>query len=340
TWPSGTANNGAAAATVRLSAAQSEQDRPDGFKAIIECRKTYDFDATGAEIFENYGYSANPARVAADRILALFETRYRNNPTLARAKFRARVHWPSWVAWRDFCDQLIPWDRDGNGVNVFIRRFEANIGFTTDLSLAAALDQLTGLSATIWQDTGRQLVFLLPVGRQPVHHFHVGNIVNRTLKHSVIDLRKLTNRIIGSCRDTDDDFLGLVNLEPPDNTFQHALRLESIAKVGEIRSEREFSAMTQSQLSRIVEYWLRLGHDNPERYRLVGTAAAMHLLKGDFATISHPVIEGEYKLCLVLGITVRSNEAAADEVGVTLQPLAGPLYDDAAHRPRQGALTL
>lgn len=338
TWPTGVAQSGSATSVVRLNTTQSAQDRPDGYKARIKCRRVPNYDSSGAEILTDYGYSTNPARVAADRILHFYERRYPTNLDLALQKFTERIYWPSWTAWRDNCEAQIPWDKAGDGVSVFVKRFEAHIGFPTDLSLAAALDQLTGLSCAMWQDTGKQLIFLPSGTRTPVHNFHPGNIVS--IRRSVIDLRKRPNRFVAAFRDEDDEFLGVATIEPPDNTPQHDLRQESKNRVGEIRSEREFSNMNQSQARRVLEYRARLEHDSPERAFLVGMADAMKVLKGDLVTVTHPALGWDSQLCLVLGITVRSAESSADEVACRLQKLDGPLYDDAAHRPRQVALTL
>jgi hypothetical protein len=339
TWPAGLAYSGSANVTVRLGSPQADQDRPDGFKCRVKCRRVLDFDATGAEILDNYGYSPNPARVAADRILHFYEQRYRTNPDLAREKFRARVFWPSWVEWRDYCDQFIPWDHDGDGTNIFIRRFEAHIGFNADISLAHAIDQITGLSATMWQDDGSQLIFLPPSPRAPIHHFHPGNIVGG-ISISVTDLRRRFNRFIALFRDTDDPFLGAAAVEPPEFTPEWERRQRAIARVRERRSEREFANMTQSQASRVITYRAQLEFHNPVTYALVGNATAFKVLPGDFVTISHPEIERPFQLCLVTGIRKRSVQSSADEIGFLLQRIDGTLYDDSAHRARQEALEL
>lgn len=330
--------SGSANVVVRLTEAQSQEDRPDGFKCRVRCRRVFNFDATGAEI--DYGYSKNPARVAADRVLHFFEQRFRNNLDLAREKFRARIHWPAWVEWRDYCDQFIPWDHDGDGTNIFVPRFEISVGFNADISLAQALDQITGASASMWQDDGSQLIFLPPSPRPPVHHFHPGNIVGGGVGISVVDLRRRANRFIARARSFDDPFLGAVAIEPPEFTPEWERRQRAIARVGEIRSERELPSMTESQLSRIITYRAHLEFHNPVTYSLVGMADAFKVLPGDFATISHPEIEREFQLCLVTGIRKRSIQSSADEIGFLLQRIDGPLYDDTAHRPRQEALTL
>jgi hypothetical protein len=337
-WQTGVIGNGAASLTARLSTTQATEDRPDGLKVRVKCRRVFDFDHTGAEI--DYGYSANPARVAADRILHFFERRYRNNIELARQLFRERIYWPSWVEWRDFCDQLIPWDELGDGQLVMIKQFEAHIGFGESISLAGALNQLTGLSATFWQDDGSKLIFLPPVKRDPVHHLEPSNIIGGGVNVSVVDLRQRPNRFIVRFRNTRDPFLGAAAVEPPDFTPEHARRERSIARVGEIRSEREFPNMTFSQAQRLAEYRARIEHDNPVRYSLVGNALSYRLLPGDYVTLSHPRIKQPYQLCLVIGARLRSVEQAAEEVGLELQRVDGQLYDVTAHRARQEELVL
>src|SRR5262249_22486126 len=86
TLPSGLAYSGSANVTVRLSTTQSAQDRPDAFKCIAECRRTSNYDASGAEIIDQYGYSASPARVVADRFLFFFQRRYQADLNLAQEK--------------------------------------------------------------------------------------------------------------------------------------------------------------------------------------------------------------------------------------------------------------
>jgi hypothetical protein len=235
--------------------------------------------------------------------------------------------------------QLIPWDREGNGVNVFVPRAEFHGGWTHAVTMAQVLDDVCAQSFTFWQDDGEKIIFLPPGPREPVHHFHPGNIT-RGPQRATLKLKSRPNRVIGRFRDIENEFLGQASVEPPDNTDQHLLREDSRNKVGEVRSERQFGNMTYSQAQRLAEYIARLVHDNPVRVNLVGNATAIHIAKGDLVTVSHPVLGWDHQLCLVLTIRVRSAESSADEVEVTLQKIIGELYDDAAHRPRQEALTL
>lgn len=329
--------SGSANVVVRLTEAQSAEDRPDRFKCIAECRRTFNYDATGAEI--GYGYAPSPARAVADRFLHFFQRRFRERLDIAQEKFRARNDWPTWTDFRDNSAYLIPWDREGNGVNVFVPRAEFHGGWVGDVTMAQVLDEVCGQAFTFWQDDGEKIRYLPPGPREPVHHFHPGNIT-RAPQRSTQRLKSRPNRVIGHFRDIEDDFLPKASVEPPDNTDRHRLREDSINKVGEVRSERQFGNMTFSQASRLTEYVARIVHDNPVRVNLVGNATAIHIGKGDLVTVSHPGLGWDYQLCLVLTVRVRSAESSADEVEVNLQKIDGQLYDDAAHKPRQPALTL
>lgn len=326
--PIGVAGSGTPIIFVRLDTDQSAEDRPDKFRGRFKTRRTFDYDATGEQI--GYGYSTNPARVAADRILNFFQRTFRNDLDLAQQKFRARIDWPSWVRWRDFCGALIPWNKDGSE-NIFIPRFEAHIAFTGDLLLADALDQICGLSATFWQDDGEQLLFVPPGDQLPVHHFNESNIT-RAPQVSPQDLRQTPNFFVARYREFDDEFLGEVSTS--------VKREDTIRRLGEVRSQRSFANMRQSQAQRLLERQARIEHDNPVFCSLTGDATSVHVIPGDFVTVSHSLPRWDHQLCLVVDITVQGAETSADEVEFTLQQISGDLYSDTAHTPVQEALVL
>jgi hypothetical protein len=328
TWPNGVIGNGVANVIVRVGAPQANEDRPDKFRCRVRARRTFNYDATGAQI--DYSYSANPARVAADRILAFYQRIYRFDLAFAEAKFRARVDWASWVKWRDFCDALIPWNKDGSG-NIFIPRFEANIAFLDKLTLAEILDQVTGLSATIWQDTGEQLRFVTLDSQIPIHHFNESNITGAP-RVTPQDLRQIYNFFIAKYREFDDLNLGAVTTD--------VQRLDSIRRVGPNPTTFQFAGMRQSQAQRILESQARRQHDNPIYVALVGDQLSIRLLPGDFATVTHPLLDWDHQLVWINDITARSAEESADEVEFVVQAINGPLYDDTAHTPIQIPLTL
>jgi hypothetical protein len=327
-YPTGAAYNGTPIIAVRLNTTQSAEDRPDKFRARVKCRRNFIYDATGQAI--GYGFATNPAQIAADRVLAFFQRIYRDNLALAEQKFRERIDWPSWVGWRDFCFASIPWNKTGSG-NISIQRFEANIAFTADLSLADALDQITGLSATFWQDEGEKLLFRPPDNQAPVHHFDESNI-KQPPTITPQDLRQIPNFFIAKYREIDDEFLGEVTTD--------VKRQDSINRVGEIKTTRTFATMRQSQAQRLLERQARIEHDNPIFCTLVGNATSIKVLPGEFVSVSHPVPDWDHQLCLVVDITVRSMEDSPDEIEFILQKIDGPLYDDTAHTPVQEALTL
>lgn len=327
--PTGTATSGTASIFVRLTDLQSAEDRPDKFRGRFRTRCTFDYDSTGEQIGLFDSYSTNPARVAADRILAFFQRIHRDDLTLAQEKFRARIDWPSWVAWRDYCDQLIPWNKDGSG-NIFIPRFECHIAFTGAVSAAEALDQICATAATIWQDDGRQIRFVLPNNQIPVHHFNTSNASAPNAAPQ--DLRDRPNFFVAKFRDLDDEHLGEVTVS--------VAREDSIRRLGENKSTRAFATMRQSQGKRVLSRQARLEHDNPIFFTFSGDGTALRVLPGDFVTFTHPVPNWDHQLSLVVDVTVRSSEDSADQLEFTAQKIDGPLYSDTDHTPVQEALTV
>jgi hypothetical protein len=346
-WPSGLAYNGSAGVTVNLrndivSNLATQAARPDAVKVLAECRRLPKYDATGSELIDQYGYSANPAWEAMDRALFFFQRRFRSRLDIAQDRFRRRFYWPSVVDWANNNDGQIPWDREGDGVNVFVPRFEYHGGLAGKTTLAQAFDELCGNSATGWQDDGEQIIFVPPKWPPvPVQHFHPGNIAKGgEPQRSTESLDARPNRIIGYFRDVEGEFHEPTSIEPRDDTAQALLREDSISRVGEVRSEHALGGMTQSQACRLTEYIARLEDDNPTKVALVGMADSLHVLPWDFVTVSHPVLGWTYQLCLVREAHVRPGEDSADECEFTLQAISGELYSDSAHKPRQEALTL
>jgi hypothetical protein len=323
----GLTHSGTADIIVILTSAQASEDRPDKFRGRFQCRRVYNWDSSGAQI--GYGYSVNPANVVADRVLSYFEHIYPDDPTRAREKFQQRIDWPSWRAWADYNFATIPWNRDGSG-DQQIPRFEAHIAFTERIILADALDRICSMAGAWWQDDGEKLIFLPPTDRSPIHHFNESNMLSAP---TIIprDLRERPNRFIARFRDYDDEFLGEVTVE--------VRREDLIRKVGEITTERNFSNMRQSQAQRLLERQARLECDNPISCTLVGDETSIHVLPGDFVTVSHPLINWEFVKCLVVDIELASAEQAVDEVAFLLQRIEGPLYSDTAHTPIQEQLT-
>src|SRR4030095_1830966 len=170
----GLAYSGTAYIAVKLTdAVANAEDRPDKLRGRYQGRKTFDYDVTGNQI--SYGYSVNPARVAADRLFYYYQRKFPGNSTAALVALQKKVDWEFFRTWTDYNAQLISWFNGTTTVN--IPRFEAHIAFTEDALLADALDRICAASGATWQDDGEQIIFLPPTERTPVHHFDESNII-------------------------------------------------------------------------------------------------------------------------------------------------------------------
>lgn len=302
------------------------EDRPDKLRGRYQTRKTFDHDDRGNQVA--YGYFSNPSTIAADRVRGYYERRYRNDLNLAVLKFREKIDWQAWRAWANYNGTGISWD-PGSGAGT-ISRFESHIAFTDEALLADVLDQICASCAGIWQDTGEQIVFLPPTDRDPVHHFNESNIVGAPHVESR-DLREQPNLFVFEFRDFDDPFYGKTSIE--------IRRQDLINQMGEIKSVRALPGMKQSQAQRVGEYQARLECDNPYICTLVGDESSLHVLPGDFVTVSHPVPSWDYQRCLVHSVVNQTAEGSPDTNEFVLQRIDGSLYSDTAHGPRQEPLT-
>lgn len=323
----GLAYSGTSYFAFRTSGATATEQRPDRLRALIKGRRVFNFDSSGR--FTTYEYSANPARVAADRILAFYEHQYPNDNTLARAKFQAAIEWESWITWRDYCDATISWDPGGGAIS--IARFECHIVFTQDVILADALDQICAATGAQWYHNGKQIGFLPPTERAPVHHFDETNILAMSGVEPR-DLRERPNYFIAKFRDLRDSFLGNNSVEVRRSELIKQARLEN-------KVERAFPPMEWSQAQRLLDRQARLESDNPEICALIGDEMSLHVLPGDFVTVSHALTGWDYQRCLVLSATLISAESGVDACEFALQKIEDILYSDFAHGPRQEALT-
>jgi hypothetical protein len=195
--------------------------------------------------------------------------------------------------------------------------------------LADAIDAICATSGAFWQDDGEQLIFLPPTDRDPVHHFNESNIVSPPVIEPR-DLREQPNYFVVQFRDYDDPYLGQTSIE--------VKREDLIKQFGEIKTVRQLPPMHQSQAQRIAERWARMECDNPEICSLSGDESSLHVLPGDFVTVTHPEANWEYQRCLVLAVVLSAGDEAPDVCEFTLQKITGSLYSDTAHGPRQEAL--
>lgn len=321
------AYSGTAYITVRLSDPQAAENRPDKIRGRYQGRKTFDYDINGNQT--TYGYSVNPARVAADRLFYYYQRKNPGNSLAALFLLQSKVDWESFRAWTDYNAETISWF---NGTTtVSIPRFECHIAFTEDAILADALDRICASAGANWQHDGERYIFLPPTERTPSHHFDESNIIEGTFSFEPADLRDQSNLFIGEFRDFDDIYLGLSSVEVRRETL--------IRQVGEIKATRSLPNMHQSQAQRLLERMARLECDNPNFCTLMGDETSIDILPGDFVTVSHTQTGWEYQRCLVISATLKSPEEGPDICEFTLQVINNPLYDDTAHGPRQEALT-
>lgn len=325
--PNGLAYSGTANVVIKLPEARAVEDRPDKMRGRFKCKKVWDYDCNGTAL--TFGYNVNPANVAVDRIRRYYEQKYFYNLNLAFEKFRRRINWPKWCEWWDYNEEIITWN-DGTTPNRQIKRFECHVVFTEDVTLADALDQICASAGALWQDDGEQIIFLPPTERNPVHHFHEGNIVADSFTVAPRDIRERPNYMIAKFRNLDDQYLTEASVE--------VKRENLIQKIGKIASERRFPNMYYSQAQRLLERQMRIEADNPIVCSLRGFGDSLHVLPGDFVTVSHTVPGWNYQRCLVLDAGVDSGERFADEVEFTLQKVDGHLYFDADHKPVQPAV--
>jgi hypothetical protein len=330
--PGGLAYSGVAVMNVKLPDHLAVEDRPDKLVGRYRCLWTMDYNSNGGEIGSSY--STNPARVAADRIRRYYEQRYFNDLTLAYEKFRNRINWATWANWRDVCDELIEWN-DGTTVRN-IKRFEYHGAFTEDAALADILDDICGNCCSIWQDDGELINFLTPFDFVPVHNFDLSNIKEGSFSIAPRDIREIPNVITGKFRNLDDEKLTPASVE--------VKREDLIQRIGKVASTRNLANMTHSQAQRVLLRQLRLeagiqGKGTPLTCSLRGDASSLHVLPGDYVTITHPVANWTYQLCLVLAASPDAAEDSPDETDFTVQRIDSALYYDTDHAPIQAALS-
>ncbi|HEX8556737.1 MAG TPA: fibronectin type III domain-containing protein [Pyrinomonadaceae bacterium] len=109
-FPLGVTYSGTTYAVAKLPPGVASEGNASELQGIYRCLKLPNYNAAGQQIDRDGGvvpdgaqpedyfyYSANPARVAAWLIV------------FGRGLSTSRVDWAAWVAWRDYCDELIDW---------------------------------------------------------------------------------------------------------------------------------------------------------------------------------------------------------------------------------------
>lgn len=308
---------------VKMPEKYAVEDRPDKLVGIYDCLKVADYNAQGVE--GSMAFSSNPARCAANFLL-----KQGGLPT-------TRIDWPSWVRWRDYCDETISWN-DGTTTQT-IARFECHVAFTSRPSLADGLSLICSTAATIWQDDGEKISFVLPTDTTPVHHFTDGvmtgtlsNIVQDSFSLTPTDLRDRPSRLIGKFRDVQDDYL----VEAQEESKREALEAKGATPETQ---PRQMPNSNRSQAQRILERQIRIEADNPIFLELKGQGDSFHVLPGDYVLVSHSAVNWLGVRCLVISATDESAEKAADERTFSLQRVDGDLYSDADQHPIQPEVT-
>ena len=297
--------------------AQLPEEDPDLSQLIgrYRCLKIDDYDENGN--LTGTGFSANPARVAADLMLR-------------QAKLRAsRINWPSWKRWRDMCDEAIAWD-DGATIHS-IPRFTAHQAFTQGVSVDSALRLLCDLSASNWQDDGKEIRFVTPFERTPVFEFNDANIVSGSVTVEQADQRTSPNRIQIQFRNLQNEYLA-----PASWLIESEIEIEQrgIVDLGTVN----FGPMTYSQAQRIGHYLLRTQGSSSMRLSFEAASSSYSVLPADIATFKHWLVSDSSKEILTLETSDQLSSADTRLfVGAVID---APLYSDSDHEPIPANLVL
>jgi hypothetical protein len=235
-----------------------------------KCLHVADYDQEGRELQTEY--SVNPARVFAD----LWIKRARLSPN--------RIDWASWYDWKQFCDQGIAWD-DGKTPGRIIPRFQAHVVFTNTVEMIDAVNLVTQLSATTWQDTGSKLVFFYPNSQTEQFLFDKSNIIPKSVSPYTIDTRQMPAFARLRFRDLDSEFLA-----PAEWQYPKPEDIDSLARQG--LEDANFGAMHYSQAMRLASFYYRRATAGYERVPVKATGKSFGVLQGDIVQINHAATGG------------------------------------------------
>lgn len=297
------------------------EDEPTRLKVLLRGRRVKDFDSTGEQT--GFGFSSNPARVAADILLNFMGV----NPV--------RIDWPSWTAFRDRCDELINWQKSDTET-VQIPRFQANIAFPQAVAAATAFEQVMALCPGVdWQDVG-VIKFLPTPDRTPVHHFgydlssgNHSNIVAGSFSATPRAPREKFNRLRAKFRDISDPYFAETSIKPVERP-QLQQQTRTISDPGVIL----FGVMHQSQAERIMESRMRRQADLGLFVQWQAFGDSFHVSKGDVVTLSHEVTgwkDADPVQFIVIEETFESSLKTADLRQFVGQVYAPDWYSDTAH---------
>jgi len=284
-----------------------ENPDPSQLVGLYDALILPDYDAGGFAL--SPGFSSNNARAAIQ--------------CLKDAEIDlGRVHWPSWVAWRDFCEGVINWDSGATPTHAPIKRFEAHVPFLSSLTISDALTVLCDLSATIWQDDGESIRFQPVALQAPTFTFDEDNIVRNSVAIYEIDVREVKTHQVVNFRNLDDPLL-----PPASITAKLGTDLEGDLENREAQT-LEYGAMYYSQAQRIGKYTLR--RQLPKRTTFTAFGQSFSVQAGDQCTIDHPAF-GNARTIQILEIEDLTDQA--DTRRYTAGILTEALYSDADHGP-------
>jgi hypothetical protein len=303
--PGGLTYSGIANIVVQLA-----DENPDVAQLVgrYKCLVIDDYDANGN--VTGSSSSSNPARVAADLMLKRGK------------RSGSRINWASWKRWRDACEEVITWN-DGTTIHS-IPRFTANVAFTQAVTLQSALNLLCDLSASNWQDDGREIRFITPFERTPVYQFSADNLIPGSIQVDQLDQREAPNRVVIQFRNAQNDFLA-----PASWTVEVESEIEQrgIVDLGTIN----YGPMTYSQAQRIGKYLLRVQGGSSTRAVLEALPESYSVLPADTVGITHALLSDTTREALVLESSDQLSGAGTRRFVAAI--LKEPLYADADHEP-------
>jgi hypothetical protein len=324
--------NNTAYVAAYLEGTNAAEDRPDKLRGVYECLKVPDFDSVGN--LTGWSYSVNPARVCA---YGIWRDSRINYPEASDFELQIimsrRVDWVSWNNFKTQCAATISWD-DGTSTRS-IPRFECHIAIEEATDVARFLHAVCAIAGTYPQDDGGVWRFATPFDTATQHHFSDGsdgrpcNVVSDSMQVIPASQRDKVRNASASFGDTDDDYLLRSSVPYRDEAL--------IEKFGEQRqSPREFTNMTHSQAQRLLRRQVVI--ENSDVCTLRGLGDSLHLLPGDFVTVTSAHHKWDAQKCLVANPDVLPAESSADEVEFTLIKCVESFYSDDWHTEKQNSV--
>jgi hypothetical protein len=167
-----------------------------------------------------------------------------------------------------------------------VKRFEAHPAFTSPIDIGTFLDYVDLLCASDTQEAGKDIIFLVPEPRLPIHEFDEDTNVIGDIRVYETDARDRPNRLWATFRNLDTQFI------EKDSTFD--LRDDLFNRVGKTvdPGAYNFAAMSASQAKRLIKHRMRIDSDNFRWCDLVGDHSSIRVLPAHVVR----VVSREYKV--------------------------------------------